>query len=69
MPLKTFKDLNREIFDQANKSDYLKRYQKGLSKELVTQISKSKGEPEWMLKLRLKSLDLLTLIPTNQKDD
>jgi len=32
------------------------RAQKGLSEEIVRQISAHKGEPEWMLKFRLKAL-------------
>ena len=55
--MQTFADLNREIFNQSNRSDYLKKYKKGLSEKLVIQISKSKNEPEWMLKHRLKSLE------------
>lgn len=31
---------------------------KGLTKELVTQISKMKGEPEWMLEFRLKAYEI-----------
>jgi Fe-S cluster assembly protein SufB len=31
--------------------------QKGLSKEIVEQISAMKGEPDWMLEFRLKALD------------
>ena len=33
------------------------RTAKGLSPEVVAAISQHKGEPEWMLKLRLKALD------------
>ena len=40
-----------------DKEDYAFKSAKGLSKELVEQISKMKEEPEWMLKFRLKSLE------------
>ena len=40
-----------------DKEDYAFKAAKGLSKELVEQISKMKEEPEWMLKFRLKSLE------------
>ena len=30
---------------------------KGLDREIVQEISQIKGEPEWMLKFRLKALD------------
>jgi Fe-S cluster assembly protein SufB len=36
---------------------YVFRSQKGLSREVVEQISHMKGEPEWMLDFRLKALD------------
>jgi len=37
---------------------------KGLDKEIVEQISKMKGEPEWMLKYRLKALEHFEKRPT-----
>ncbi|MBI3052292.1 Fe-S cluster assembly protein SufB [Candidatus Woesearchaeota archaeon] len=37
---------------------YVKKLQKGLSAEVVREISETKGEPEWMLKFRLKALDI-----------
>lgn len=40
-----------------DKEEYVFKAQRGLSKEVVEQISKIKKEPEWMLKLRLKSLE------------
>lgn len=36
---------------------------KGLTKEIVMQISKIKNEPEWMLKFRLKSLEQFYKMP------
>lgn len=36
---------------------------KGLTKEIVEQISKIKNEPEWMLKFRLKSLEQFYKMP------
>ena len=49
------KDYSRYGFH--DKEEYVFKAQKGLSKEVVEQISKIKNEPEWMLKLRLKSLE------------
>ncbi len=40
-----------------DKEEYVFKTEKGLSKEVVEQISKIKNEPEWMLKFRLKSLE------------
>jgi|TARA_Y100000310_G_scaffold22935_2_gene21944 Fe-S cluster assembly protein SufB len=39
-----------------DKEEYVFKSKKGLSKEIVEEISKIKKEPEWMLKFRLKSL-------------
>jgi Fe-S cluster assembly protein SufB len=36
---------------------YIYKSRKGLNREVVEQISAFKGEPEWMLKFRLKALD------------
>ncbi len=35
---------------------YVFKSQKGLNQEVVEQISAMKGEPDWMLKFRLKAL-------------
>jgi Fe-S cluster assembly protein SufB len=37
--------------------NYTFKSQKGLSREVVENISRMKGEPEWMLEFRLKALD------------
>src|SRR3989338_7946786 len=41
----------------SDKEDYVFKSERGLSKELVMQISKMKKEPEWMLDIRLKALE------------
>ncbi len=51
-----FADLNRETFDTANESEYMKKFSRGLSEELIRQISREKDEPEWMLDHRLRGL-------------
>ena len=51
-----FAGLERSVFDDANPSPYLEGLTKGLSEELVRQISADKKEPEWMLAHRLESL-------------
>jgi Fe-S cluster assembly protein SufB len=50
-----FAGLNRDTFDQKDPSDYMQKFSKGLSPELVRVISKDKSEPEWMLQHRLKA--------------
>jgi len=53
-----FAGLNRSVFDEANPSPYTVGLKKGLSEELVRQISADKKEPAWMLKNRLDSLKI-----------
>jgi len=40
-----------------DKEEYVFKAKRGLSKEIVEEISKIKNEPDWMLKFRLKSLE------------
>lgn len=51
-----FGHLSRDIFDTANPSPYADGAKRGVDEELVRRISSDKGEPEWMLEHRLKSL-------------
>jgi Fe-S cluster assembly protein SufB len=44
-------------------SKYAFKAQKGLSREIVAQISEMKGEPQWMRDFRLKSLDIFLKKP------
>jgi Fe-S cluster assembly protein SufB len=46
-----------------DKEDYVFKSGRGLTKEIVTNISKMKNEPEWMLKFRLRALDLFLKKP------
>lgn len=55
---KTFvEDINRSKYDVFNDTRNDFKIQKGLTKEIVTEISVSKNEPNWMLDFRLKSLE------------
>ena len=49
------KDYSKYGFHDKEESVF--KTEKGLTEETVRQISKIKNEPEWMLKLRLKSLE------------
>ena len=49
------KDYSRYGFH--DKEEYVFKAKRGLSKEIVEEISKIKNEPDWMLKFRLKSLE------------
>ncbi len=52
------KDLTKDYKYGFNDGDeFVFRSQKGLSAEVVRDISRRKGEPEWMLEFRLKSLE------------
>lgn len=53
-----FAGLNRSVFDDANPAPYAEGALRGVSEELVRQISSDKNEPEWMLAFRLKSLKI-----------
>ncbi|MFH0820151.1 MAG: Fe-S cluster assembly protein SufB [Candidatus Peregrinibacteria bacterium] len=58
-----FSKLNRDAFDHADPSDYMKRFSKGISEELVRLISRDKDEPEWMLKYRLAAYRHFLALP------
>ncbi len=51
-------DMDRGIYDIKNKFTYKSKTEQGLTEEIVRQISKEKGEPEWMLNYRLKALEI-----------
>ncbi len=52
------KDVNRNIYDIKNKDEYEFKIKKGLTKEIVEEISKKKNDPDWMKEFRLKSLEV-----------
>lgn len=47
----------------SDAENYVFKSAKGLSHELVAQISRMKNEPEWMLKFRLRALDIFLKKP------
>jgi len=51
-------DINRNIYDIVDKDDYDFKMQKGITKEIVEEISKQKNDPEWMREFRLKALEV-----------
>jgi Fe-S cluster assembly protein SufB len=54
----------KDTYGFHDSEDYMKGRKKGLSKELIADISKIKGEPQWMLDFRLKSLEIFQSKPT-----
>src|SRR5512139_13893 len=51
------KDIGEYRYGFSDPDTYVFRSSKGLSREVVEQISHMKGEPQWMLDFRLKALD------------
>ena len=52
------KDINRNIYDIKNKDEYEFKIEKGLTPEIIKEISKQRNEPDWMRDFRLKSLEV-----------
>ncbi len=50
-------------YDKADSQDYAKDFSQGLSEELVREISAKKGEPAWLLEIRLKAFAKFHEIP------
>lgn len=51
-----YAEISRQDLDAAGKQDYVAKWGKGLSEDLIRQISAEKNEPEWVLTIRLKAL-------------
>ncbi|GAB6107194.1 Fe-S cluster assembly protein SufB [Fusibacter bizertensis] len=59
MANKTFvADVDRGIYDVINREDHRFVTDKGLTEDIIRDISREKNEPEWMLAYRLKSLEI-----------
>ena len=50
-------EINRNIYDIKNQDDYDFKIIKGLTPEIIKEISKQKNDPEWMAEFRLKALE------------
>ena len=50
-------EINRNIYDIKNKDEYDFKIKKGLTKEIIEEISRQKNDPEWMREIRLKALE------------
>ncbi len=53
----------KQAWETANAATYLKGTRRGVDEELVRTISGDKGEPEWMLEHRLRSLEIFKQMP------
>jgi Fe-S cluster assembly protein SufB len=57
------KDRYLEDYGFHEEENYVFKARKGLNPEIVAQISKMKGEPQWMTDFRLKALDIFLKKP------
>ncbi len=55
--------LTREILNAANEERLIVKAKPGVTEEVVRLISKEKNEPQWMLDLRLKALNIFHKMP------
>lgn len=61
---KTFiEDVNRGIYDIKNEFTYKYKTSKGLTPEIIIEISREKNEPQWMTDFRLRSLEIYNSKP------
>ena len=51
-------EINRNIYDIKNKDEYDFKIKKGLTPEIIKEISKQKNDSEWMKEFRLKALEV-----------
>ena len=49
-------EVDRGIYDIIEEVEISKKLEKGLTENIVREISKEKDEPEWMLEIRLRAL-------------
>ena len=52
------KEINTNIYNFKKKDNYEYKMKKGLSKEIILEISKQKNDPDWMRDIRLKALEV-----------
>lgn len=55
--------ISKDIYTKANKEKLSYKSPVGINEKIVRAISKDKNEPEWMLKRRLKSLEIFNSKP------
>lgn len=56
-------DINRELYDIRDTDTTEYQVEKGLSASIITEISRGKDEPDWMLQSRLEALDIYNKLP------
>ncbi len=64
MAKKTYiEEVDRGVYDIINREDHRYKAAKGLTADIIREISREKDEPEWMLDYRLKSLEIFNSKP------
>lgn len=56
-------DVDRSLYDFVKSEEGYERFDDGLSADIVREISAKKDEPQWMLDLRLRSLEIYERTP------
>ena len=56
-------DIERSLYDIRNEDRSLYKSAKGLTEEVVRDISKRKNDPDWMLQKRLEALKIYNEMP------
>lgn len=56
-------DVDRGVYDIINTEDHRYKVDKGLTEDIIRDISREKAEPNWMLEHRLKSLEIYNSKP------
>ena len=51
-------EINRNIYDIKNKDEYDFKIKKGLTSEIINEISNQKNDPDWMREFRQKALEV-----------
>lgn len=58
MPKTKVGDVNQNFYNFKNADNFEFKMDKGLSEEIVREISSKKNEPDWVLEIRLKALEI-----------
>ena len=58
MPKTKISEINQSFYDFKNDDNFDFKMKKGLSPEIVKEISQKKNEPKWVLAIRLKALEV-----------
>ena len=61
-------DIDRSLYDFTYGEEGFERLDAGITPDIVREISAKKDEPQWMLDLRLKSLEIFNRFPDQKHD-